>query len=143
MTTTEQQDSHRRGERAPSAAYDGCNTPEAVNARFKELFAAAQAKGVFTKEDNQALGEDMRLAHVRVAARVNGRTAPGEPRPRRERVQTVARPTEHPDGTLTIVCGGPCAEEKPAKKYPTLHKGGRGSVCRDCERALRAERKGA
>lgn len=58
----------------------------------------------------------------------------------RPKVQTIAVPNKDDDGA-TITCTGPCGQRQAHQKFPTLKGGGRGSVCRACETAGRAERK--
>lgn len=126
---------------APSSAYDGCNDARSVDNKFRELFAQACIDNDCTpfrlpRLVNQALGEDARRAHWRYT---HGKRGPTE---KRVKVQEVARPVEHEDGSLTITCAGPCGQEQSHKKFPTLKTGGRGNVCRSCADALKAERKG-
>lgn len=124
---------------APSAAYDGATTIEAVNAVFKALYAEAQTvHGRFSvpRDIEARLGEDMRRAFMRLSFT---RRAPGSSTPRVE-IKT-ANVVEHDDGSLTIVCEGPCGLEQPVKKYPTTKTGARESVCRDCRnKRLEAQR---
>jgi hypothetical protein len=134
----------RRGEPEPSAYYDGALTPADIDARFKAAFAKAADEhgGMFTIPGGivRDLQEDHRRAHVRLLGPPGAVRGPATPR---QSIQSEARPTEHEDGSLTIVCAGPCGEEKPVSKFPTL-KGGngrRGTVCRACEAAIRAEKK--
>lgn len=90
---------------------------------------------------------------VEIPAQVLVRYVDGDPRflgddgqavaRKRVSVQNVARPTEHEDGTMSITCSGPCGQTQPVNKYPTLKNGGRGTVCRACEKAGRDARKGS
>lgn len=135
----------RRGDPDPCPAFDGCNTDESVNDRFREGWAFA----VIVYGDRfrvapwfaRQWGEELRRAHVRTVAVRDGRRRGAVVA--RERVQSVARPTEHGDGSLSIMCAGPCGAEKPVNKFPTMKGGGRGTVCRECAAAIRAERKAA
>lgn len=55
----------------------------------------------------------------------------------------VPSPTPRPTMAVaahqgTIACVGTCGEVRPATKFPTTKDGGRGTECRDCQKARRA-----
>lgn len=123
MTVTEQ---------TPSPAYDDCRTVEQANIRYKELFAK---HNVETKGMNRGAWSELLEDHRRALLRIlHGNSSDTEDHPRRQRVQVV-RPTEHDDGSMTIVCAK-CGEEKPTKKFPTLSgkPGVREGTCRECKK---------
>lgn len=140
MTTTHPESTVHEPE--PSDLYAGARTAADVGRIYKETFAReADAYGgdmwAVPFSIRMAIGEDARRAYAKLAGQLHTKA---EPRPR---VQSEARPVEHDDGSLTIVCAGPCGTEKPVNKFPTLKGGGgrRGTVCRECEIAGRTARK--
>lgn len=62
------------GEKGPSEAYDGCTTPQHINARYKALYAVEQEKHgtpFLPREVETILAEDNRRAHHQM---VHGQT---------------------------------------------------------------------
>lgn len=132
----------------PSDAYAGCLLVVDTNDRYKEQFAAAlEAHGVTNGWDLPAgvmtkLQEDHRRALCRASDTF--RRPRGEPRTTTAAVRLEAvRPSEAPDGSMTITCRV-CDEAKPTNKFPTLSgkPGVRGDVCRACVSELRTASKG-
>lgn len=121
----------------PSANYDGCLTAAAIDQCYKDLMSvmlAADPSPAERKRLTTELQEDHRRAHVRL---VGGKRTRGTSTPR-----TVVKPADVIEGDVpSILCQGPCGEIRPTKKFPTLAKGGRGTVCRDCAKALRDAKK--
>jgi hypothetical protein len=123
----------------PPINYGDCLTALDINARMKELTRAYDHPTTKTAE-YWAISSGLSEAFERI-----GSTAPvtgqESKRVRSDIGYGTVRPTEHPDGSQTIVCVGPCGAELPVNKFPTTSKGGRLNICRACQKADRDDRK--
>lgn len=126
----------------PSELYVAARTPAEVDDLYRAAWTtAADAYGspvAVPRDHRDALMEDHRRAHVAIVAMLP-RVQTGERKPRPPVVHTSRVTGKGP--TIDLTCEGPCGLTMTEKKFPTLSKGGRGKVCRDCLAAERAAKK--